>query len=165
MRFFAVAEVDMFGTCHRRLGSSRPLSRRLDPAGSAGSAPRRPARRRQRRLADTQLSSDHGRRALGVPVERDRVTLELIEITLPCQPVQSSRFPQSKSPGFVASGDTGSHPIFRREQQIARCDLVSVIVIAVDPDAEVRGAFFVLQPEPFDYVDGDATQCEKEQAP
>jgi glucose-1-phosphate cytidylyltransferase len=29
----------------------------------------------------------------------------------------------------------------------------------------IRGAFFVLQPEIFDYIDGDATQWEKEQAP
>jgi glucose-1-phosphate cytidylyltransferase len=29
----------------------------------------------------------------------------------------------------------------------------------------INGAFFVLEPEIFDYIDGDATQWEKEQAP
>ena len=56
------------------------------------------APRRQRRLTDTELASDHGdRRALGVPVQRDRIPLELIRVILPRHRVGSSRFPRQTS--------------------------------------------------------------------
>src|SRR6185436_19204496 len=88
------------------------LSAQPEPAPAQGSPPPPPtpsprwtcggdrhagslAPRRQRRLTDTELGSNLcDRRALGVPVERDGVTLELLGIIFPCHRVGSSRFPQ-----------------------------------------------------------------------
>ncbi len=68
------------------------------------------APRRQSRLADTELGGDHrGRRTLGIPVQRDRVTLELVWIIIPCHRVGSSRFPQ-EHPGIERVQHMGQAP-------------------------------------------------------
>ena len=47
----------------------------------------------------------------GVPVQRDRVTLELFWIVFPCHRVGSSRFPQ-EHPGIERVQHMGSSPVF-----------------------------------------------------
>ncbi|WP_333892005.1 zinc ribbon domain-containing protein [Mycolicibacterium gadium] len=64
------------------------------------------------------------RRALGVPVERDRVTLELIGVIFPCHRVGSSRFPQH-IPGIERVQHTGSSPLIVADRFYASSKLCS----------------------------------------